>query len=290
MANITLNCPICSQPMKFTGQASYYDRKSKFKTSMYYCKACNIYYRDIENRQIVDHFYAASYVQRENESRFFLARQNFFKFILTVISKFFQSRGMTELSSLTLVDFGSSYGHLLELSKQWGFKAIGIELNEDLIQYCTEKKLIVFRKVDNLPEKVDIFTLIDSLYYLPNPREMLLKINVHLKEEGIVVIRITNRNLYTKLLGKLLYRGNLNILGDSIISYSLKSVKILFNLTGFEVIRVIPDFGQGKKLDSKQKIFYLLTSLLTYLSFKTIILTPGIIIVGERLNLKRDEG
>ena len=257
---------------------------------MYYCKACNIYYRDIENRQIVDHFYAASYVQRENESRFFLARQNFFKFILTVISKFFQSRGMTELSSLTLVDFGSSYGHLLELSKQWGFKAIGIELNEDLIQYCTEKKLIVFRKVDNLPEKVDIFTLIDSLYYLPNPREMLLKINVHLKEEGIVVIRITNRNLYTKLLGKLLYRGNLNILGDSIISYSLKSVKILFNLTGFEVIRVIPDFGQGKKLDSKQKIFYLLTSLLTYLSFKTIILTPGIIIVGERLNLKRDEG
>ena len=154
MTDITLNCPICSQPMKFTGQASYYDRKSKLETSMYYCKACNIYYRDIENRQIVDHFYAASYVHRENESRFFKTRQNFFKFILTVISKYFQSRGMTDLSSFTLVDFGSSYGHLLELSQQWGFKAIGIELNEDLIQYCTEKRLTVFRKVDNLPEKV----------------------------------------------------------------------------------------------------------------------------------------
>jgi len=285
MANITLNCPICSQSMKFTGQASYYDRKFKFETSMYYCKACNIYYRDIENRQIVDHFRAASYVQRENESSLFLARQNFFKFIFTVINKYFQSRGMTKLSFLTLVDFGSSYGHLLELSQQWGFKVIGIELNEDLIQYCTEKKLIVFRKVDNLPEKVDVFTLIDSLYYLPNPREMLLKINAHLKEEGIVVIRITNRNLYAKLLGKLLHRGNLNILGDSIISHSLKSVKILFNLTGFEVIRVIPDRGQGKRLDLKLKMFYLLTFLLTYLSFKTIILTPGIILVGKRLKL-----
>ena len=55
-------CPICEESMIFAGQADYYDRSSRYKTPMYFCTLCDIFYRDVDHRVLIDHYYAVAYV------------------------------------------------------------------------------------------------------------------------------------------------------------------------------------------------------------------------------------
>lgn len=274
-------CPICEKVMSYAGEANYYDQESRYKTPLYQCKICDIFYRDIDNAKMVSHYYAASYVQKENESRFYHTRINFFEFILDIALKYAKPNSKEQSHQLSLIDFGSSYGHLLECAETRKIKAVGVELNEDCVSSCKQKGMVVYNNIKKVPEKVDIITVIDSLYYVPNCKEILAEMKNMLNEDGILVARITNRNLYTKFMKKYLNKGDLSMIGDVTISYSLKSIKKLFSHTGFKLLKVIPDYGKGKKLGFKKNLIYRLSLILTLLTAKKIIFTPGIIVIAK---------
>ena len=275
------NCPVCSHPMSLTGEANYYTIQSKFKTPIYFCSDCDLYNRYVNVDQLVTHFYAASYVQPENESKLLNQREGLFQSILEIVSKTLEHHKL-EKTNVTLVDFGSAYGHLLEICRESRFNAIGIELNQNMIAHCRQKGLIVYSDLNELTDAVDIFTLIDSLYYIYNPKEILKLIREKLSSNGIMVVRLTNRNLYAKIQNLFKYNKDYSIIGDATISYSVKTAKKLFELTGFEIINIIPDTGKSKKeLGWKTRFFYFLTSFFTMLTFNLFVLTPGVIFVAR---------
>ena len=276
-----IECVICSQPMVLYGHADYYDRTSHFRTPMYFCKNCDIFYRSVDDAIRLDHHYAASYVQKQNEPAFWNTRIHFFEYVISLVKKYANIKSKNEEHKLTLMDFGSSYGHLIEFARDHGIRAMGVELNEDLIASCRKKGLSVYKNITELPEKVDAVTSIDSLYYVPNPKDVLLDIKNCLKGDGIFVARLANRNLYTKLRARLICKDDYSNIGDALVGYSLKGFKKLLSLAGFRTIKVIPDNGKGKKLTFTKSFFYRFSYLLTLLTGQKIVLTPGFIIIAK---------
>lgn len=281
MVNISVTCPICTQAMAFAGHGNYFDRKSKYKTPISYCRPCDIYVRNIDNARLVDHLDAASYVQQQNALRFFRARKKFFDSILLIAKRYLRKRGKRDLQNVTLMDFGCAYGHLLDLAQTEGFKVAGIELNHGLLESCGKRGLNVCRRLNELSDKADVFTLIDSLYYVPDPRKLLSEIKNYLNANGFIVLRVTNRNLYAKLRKIFAPKRDLSVLGDSTISYSLNGLKRLFDHSGFRILQVIPECGFREGMDFKKKQFFRLASLITFLLGERFIVTPGLIVVAE---------
>lgn len=273
-----IECPICCKPMKLSGHGAYYDRSYRYKTPIYYCNDCDIFYRDVDSSKLVDHYYAASYVQKENEDRFFRDRMKFFEYVLQLVNKYSKRIFHGEFC---LVDFGSSYGHLLELAKDKGISAIGIELNEKLASSCREKGLSVYKQLSDICEKVDVVTSIDSFYCVPDGKQVLRDIKNILKPEGFFIARVTNRNLYVKFVKRYIRKGDLSGIGDATVSYSLKGIRKLLNISGFSVLKIIPDYGKGKKVGFIKGFYYRLLYLATIFTGKKYLLTPGIFIVAR---------
>ena len=274
-----MGCPVCGGPMRHAGDAAYYDQASRWRTPVYYCEACDLFYRDVEERRLVSHFRAASYVRQENEERLFRRRIGFFRWILALVRSY-RGTGAGESGRIRLLDFGSAYGHLLRLAQEEGFEAVGIELNEDLVRACREKGLTVYRGLDEFAGKVDVITPIDSLYCTPQPRELMASLRGKLEPGGLLVARLTNRNLHAQWRSRLGHKGDFSAIGDAIVSYSAKGVGRLLTRSGFRVEKVIPDYGQGKKLGVRKRVFYAFTYLLTLLTLGRRILTPGIIVIA----------
>lgn len=276
-----LECPVCGQSMAFSGQADYYDRAGPYKTPIHFCKSCDIFYRQVDDARRLDHFHAASYVQRTNEQDLFHTRIKFFRYVLSLVEKYAKAEFRDAHRSLRLVDFGSSYGHLLELAEDNGMCAVGIEINEDLLASCKRKGMVVYKDLKELPEKVDAVTLIDSLYYVPDCRAVLADIRKRLSAGGILIVRVTNRNLYARFMGKYVSRGDFTTIGDAIVGYSVRGMRKLLALTGFRILKIIPDYGKGKRLGVRKKLLYWVGYALTLLAVKRVILTPGIIVVAR---------
>lgn len=281
---MSFSCPLCSKSINYAGEASYDVNRVSFKTPMYYCKSCDVYARDLDSKKMMEHFQDASYTRVENESMLWERRKNFFELILKLIEKHFNiEANNADDQKISLVDFGSAYGHFLKIATKSGFKVTGVEVSENLVERCNQEGLDVVNRLEQVPEaKVDVVTFIDSICCLPNPREVLNEVKERLKPNGIVVLRDCNRNFYAGLKTKLQRNKDLSILGGAIVSYSIKSLKKLFEeLNDFEIIEVIPDGGFSKNLPLGKRILYSSTYWLTKLSFNQILLTPGIIIIAK---------
>lgn len=287
--NYAISCPVCNSPIKYIGEANYYTRDSKFTTPMYECRECDLYYRSVDSSLLDDHYYAASYVQVTNESRFREQRLNFFRYIIDLIDKTTRKQDATKPG--ILLDFGSAYGHLLEVAAERGYQSIGVELNQGLVKYCNNKGFKTVSSLDDITSPVDVVTLIDSLYCVAKPTEILARIHDLMKPEGILLIRITNRNLYVRLRRFFLQNSDMNLVGDATVSYSLKSISRLLENSGFEVNTVIPDTGRGKHQSIKMQVFYSITSAFSFVTANRWIFAPGIIViakagVGSKHNMK----
>jgi 2-polyprenyl-3-methyl-5-hydroxy-6-metoxy-1,4-benzoquinol methylase len=276
------SCPVCSSPIQLVGQASYYTKAARFKTDMYACESCDIYVRDIDSASMEEHYYAASYVQVDNEQRFYEQRINFFRYIVSLISNHASEIAHPNVTGLRVADFGSSYGHLLEAAAEAGVKSVGIELNKDLITYCTQKGMTVVNTLDELTVPVDVFSLIDSLYCVPNPCEILSQMRDRLDPNGFVIARLTNRNLYAKVRNFASKEKDFSILGDATVSYSIKGAKRLFEQSGLEIVKVIPEIGSQKQsLGFRRDLLYSGTALLSKITGNRIVVTPGIIVIAR---------
>jgi SAM-dependent methyltransferase len=248
---------------------------------MYFCNDCDIFYRQVDEANLVEHYYAASYIQEKNEPELWDIRIHFFEYVISLVKKYINRKSKNEEHNLVLMDFGSSYGHLIELANNFGIRAMGVELNEDLIASCKKKGLNVYKHITELQEKVDAVTSIDSLYCVPNPKDVLADIKNCLKPNGIFVARLTNRNLYARLRARFIRKGDYSTLGDASVSYSLKGVRKLLSLSGFQIIKVIPDYSKGKKLAFTKSLCYWFSYIPTLLTGKRIVLTPGFLIIAK---------
>jgi SAM-dependent methyltransferase len=274
-------CPVCGGSMVRAGDAAYYDQAAHYRTPVYSCHACDVLCREVEDRKLVSHYYAASYVRSENEEALWRGRMQFFRWVLSLVQRSAAGPGAEQSGPPRLLDFGCAYGHMLVVAREQGYEPIGVELNEDLVRQSREKGLVVYRRLDEVPEKVDIITAVDSLYCVPNPRALLAGIRDKLKPGGVVLLRITNRNRLARLRGRLWCRGDFSAIGDATVSYSLRGITRLLHSSGWQIRSVIPDYGKGKRLAAGKRLSYLAGYLLTLLLWKKHIMTPGIILIAK---------
>lgn len=272
-----MKCKICGRGIYEYGQGLYYLADGKqFSVPFYYCNDCNIFIRDVDNNSIVSHLKSASHTNIKNEKRFYESRINFFKYLFSITSQHSNSIS-------NWLDFGCSYGHFIEFLKSKNMNSDGIEINEGVRKYAQSKGLTIFEGIEELPEEkhYDVISLIDSIYYSDEPVELIRKLYSKTRENGLLVLRITNRNWLAKLKKRLLRKEIGSALGDATMSYSKKSITKLLKNNGFKIVN-ITCIEKGKSINTPTKIFYRLTAFLNTLSMGIINISPGLIIIARK--------
>lgn len=278
-----MKCEICGKETFKFGNGTYYLEDEKhFLIPFFYCRYCNSFIREVDENSIASHLKSASHTNLKNEQRFYKERIGFFEYIYTLAN-----RHTSSISNW--LDFGCSYGHLIEFLKEKNIESVGIEISQEVYQYALKKGLTIYSSIEKLPEgkKYDVISLIDSLYYCDKPINIIRGLYDRTKQNGLLILRITNRNWLAKLKKVFLKKEIGLALGDATISYSRKSISCLLENNGFKILK-ISSSEKGKSMAIKIKIFYILTSILNILSNGLINLSPGLIVIAKKNSTHND--
>jgi 2-polyprenyl-3-methyl-5-hydroxy-6-metoxy-1,4-benzoquinol methylase len=263
-------CPICDCPMTDSGYANYLAGIKKFaRAPVFYCKACDLFSKKLSHDLLQSHLNSAAYVLPENEQTYYQKKIGFFNYITSLILRY--------KSHPRILDVGCSYGHLMTAAAEQGIYAEGVEINDTFRERLKTKGFQVYKDLFEVSNRYDAITFIDSFFYFQNPLDVLRRCKELLNEDGILLLRLTNRNWLARLRWTLFKRSDLSVLGDTTYSYSIKSISRSLNKTGFR-IKDIHLFEKGRM----KKIFHLLACLLAVVTFKKLILTPGFIVVADK--------
>jgi 2-polyprenyl-3-methyl-5-hydroxy-6-metoxy-1,4-benzoquinol methylase len=272
-----MECKICGRITIMYGHGTYYFEDGKtLPVPFYYCRNCNSFIRQVDEKSVLSHLKAASHTNIKNEERFFNMRIEFFKYLFMLTKKHSES-------IINWLDFGCSYGHLLEYLKGRDIECCGIEISEEVRVFARKKGLKIFENLDELPEekKFDVISFIDSFYYSNEPVKLIKYSYSRIRENGLMVLRITNRNWLAKIKKKILRRDLGLALGDATISYSKKSISFLLERNGFKILK-ITNIEKGKSMNFKIAVFYIMTAVLNTISFGLINLSPGLIVIAKK--------
>lgn len=133
-----MKCKICGQKTFIFGNGTYYLADGKhYLTTFFYCRNCNSFIREVDNNSIFSHLKAASHTNLKNEERFYRERIKFFKYIYSLTT--------SHKSSISnWLDFGCSYGHLIEFLKEKNIDSDGIEISEVARHYAQKQRTNYF--------------------------------------------------------------------------------------------------------------------------------------------------
>jgi len=112
--------------------------------------------------------------------------------ILDFIKYHTQEKGL-----LSLVDIACGGGFLVQEASTRGYDAIGVDLNENVINWAKSKKRNVFHgDISELviSTKYDVIVLSHILEHLENPADLLTKCKQMLSNRGIIVVSQTDYN------------------------------------------------------------------------------------------------
>lgn len=263
-----ITCKICE------GAAARYPVNMQ-AAEIFYCKDCDTFIKQASQQDIELHLADRGYTDLNNEQFLKQKRSRFFNSIIALSRKY--------ITPSTWLDFGCAYGHLPEILNSHGCQGYGVEINKELYDHCKKKGLRVFTAMGMIPasQRFDVISAIDSLYYDPSPATTIAAFHHHLTDDGILIIRNTNRNWLIKCYKLFRIRSREGGMGDAFIGYSKTSIQRLLESAGFKILKYQYS-EQGKRHSLAHSIFYNLTSILSMLSFYQYPVTPGIIIIARK--------
>ena len=242
------------------------------------CSSCSALKRELPDEQIRSHYDVASYTNLQNEDRFLASRIHFFEFLWKISTR------NAERPIARCLDFGSSYGHFLQLLEQRGCEAVGIEMVDEVRGACASRGLTVYKSFSDLPQnqEFDLIALIDSLYCVGDPHEVLASVRQVLHQDGILLIRVTNRNWIIWVLRNVCRKAHFaSWFGDATIGYGKKAMRRLLAKNGFTIVKWCY-WERGKRQDLLKRMFYWVTSSVTWMTRGAICLSPGILVLAKK--------
>lgn len=139
-----------------------------------------------------------------------------------------------------LLDVGAATGFFVQIAKNHGYDAHGIEISGFAAELGRKKGLDV--KQGTLagysaePGSFDIITAWDVLEHFPNPDLDIEKAHTLLKSGGIIAFNTPDSgSLYARILGK---KWHLLVPPEHINYFNRRSVKIFLEKHGFEVVEI----------------------------------------------------
>jgi SAM-dependent methyltransferase len=257
----------------------YYLKNGSINTNIYYCKNCGVYWREFSDIiNINDHFDVAGYTNIKQEDVWKNKRYTFFNQIMNLVDKYSSEH---KNNSKVLLDYGCSYGHLMDIASMLGYNCIGIEI-VDYLREKLDNTYKTYKTLDYLTDNsIDVITSIDSIYYSREPYDIMNQFSRILKNNGLLIIRITNRNYYIKIKKFLKKIITTRDFGDLNISLNDRSIKLLSKKTGFKIRKIIYHEEKPRQKELFLRIGY---GLLPFICKITgLKMTPGLIYVLKKL-------
>jgi SAM-dependent methyltransferase len=287
----------CGTPLKPLVTGPFFVRwhdgkRADLLTTLYYCTSCHLAIRglDLSDPLVQTHYELADYTDPEKEELWREKRQVFFKWFCRLALKHLGRQPEAVL------DFGCSYGHLLDMFAEDGAETLGVDVSPQMFDKIKhEGRHRIYRTIEDPgigDNSVDLITAIDSIYCCVEnePANIFAAFSRKLKADGVIITRTTNRNQVFKAHAALwhLLHGQLGrpapirsrICGDAILNFSERS--LLKSLEKSALKKVATYRLERKK---KRRFEYLRDAIalgLYYMSMGQIDICPGLVLVVKK--------
>jgi 2-polyprenyl-3-methyl-5-hydroxy-6-metoxy-1,4-benzoquinol methylase len=242
-----IDCPLC-------GADAYEHKFKKDNLNVVRCKQCGcIYVNPVFDTEKYFKAYKSEDYQKIgkklSESSHDYRKERFGKERVEYIEKFHN-----DTLPKTMLDIGCSTGFVLEVAKERGWDATGIELNPSSVEFARKRNLTVMDKPleeINFSKKFSAITLYDVLEHLPDPKKILHKVRELLEKDGNIFIYVPN---YESASKELLGVQNSHFIWPThhLTYFTPETLKEFLENNGFEVI-----FWETQGLDVYDWLWYL---------------------------------
>lgn len=203
----TVNCPICGSKDFVVFADELQDRLQKLPGSfrLVRCLECSLVYQNPRlSIRSLSSFYP------ENYESFYVKTARGRLSFRKVLAEYGIWRRYRLINSLVkhgkLLDIGCGTGLFLAfMAKMRNWQVLGIEPNDFASRYAREKLGVYV--ISAFPEQLsfeknsfDVVTMWDVVEHLPNPVEVLSKVNTWLKQDGVLVIRTPNLRSWDSMI------------------------------------------------------------------------------------------
>jgi SAM-dependent methyltransferase len=219
------------------------------------CAGCGSLHADVDDASFASHLATASYTDPAQEAAFLQRRRAFFDWVASLCDDAPRASGPRRA-----LDFGCSYGHLLQAFRGRGWDVAGVE--------STPRALDVARA--NLPgaslagtladaagdRPLQAATAIDVLYCLSRPDVLLRDLAGRIVPGGRLVLRVTNRTWLVPALA-LAPRSRVRgwVLGSARWAFSRRGVDAMLRRNGFTDVR-FEETERGKEAPDRTRALY----------------------------------
>jgi SAM-dependent methyltransferase len=211
---------------------------------------------------------------------------------LSYVARYIQSKRQDGIILDVACGTGIFLAHFFQGS-QW--QACGVEISPILASKAVEKGVQICRSDIHAAKfqqaSFDVITVLDAFCYFPEPMVELWEFSRVLRSDGVLVIELplaTSRIWRTTgLLGKLLSGTRQPLLrsSDHLFYYNPKSVAMLLERTGFQVLDVLTLPGNKQSNSFRDLMFsayYALSRTLAFLTSSRVFLGPRFLIAARK--------
>ena len=203
-----------------------------------------------------------------------------------------------------ILDIGCADGYFLTLARERGWEPYGIEISDFLLRKARKSlggKYVfgVPLKMANFPPSFfDVISMWDVLDHLMDPLGELMEIERILKKRGLLIIRVRNMSFHI-LINKLFKKNLFRIIKKPTIfhlyGFNNENIKVLLEKTNLSKLKIVNSkltsgdpysqikFFGGCGTNFIKRIYYAFSQLISFLSSKSLLISPSIIIYAEKI-------
>jgi SAM-dependent methyltransferase len=236
------------------------------RTALWRCPACELVFRAeaLSAAEAARYYDEAPYVAREHAEEMRCVKGGMLAEVARRTVASFPATGRRRVA----VDVGCSYGHLGQEFQAAGWDAIGVDVAPSVVEHHRLYGTFpVYPTLDTeqIPDGgVDAITLIDVLYYLPDPLALLRVMRRKLATPGVVVLRVPHRTPYITWASRLQRLVSRDLVArvecDHATYWTARTVETAASIAGFDGIRIIRR-EKGYGYDLPRRAFHTATQL-----------------------------
>jgi SAM-dependent methyltransferase len=272
-------CPACGGTLTRFGEAPFKVRGRTIPTRIDYCRRCDVFCRAVAADRLVAHFDDAGYTRDRNRQVQWDRRKGFFHHLIDL------AEDHCDVRPIRFLDVGAAYGHLIRVGEERGHIGAGTEIVDRLRQAIKASGAECWASLADASGRFDAVFFIDSFYYFDDPRAELVRTAALLAPRGIIVIRVSNRNLLIRALSKLGSERRFEPLHDMIVGWSLKGLARLLEDLGFSIERVM--FSErGWQRPRVARVLYPIAASVSRVTARwSFAVSPGLMILARRVDV-----
>lgn len=113
---------------------------------------------------------------------------------LLYVHQVYQLRGLWNAPppETTVLDFGCGWGAFLLMARAFGYKVVGVELEDEARAHLISQGIPCYATVEEVPEKVEIIYSHRVFEHIPDPRDTLIRLASACRPGGVIWISVPN--------------------------------------------------------------------------------------------------